>query len=256
MLWVLDRALLDPNIAPAINRLRADIGLPAISRPFKDWLHSPDRTIGLFPPWFGPPQPDWPEQARLTGFPLFDETGQHELNPELERFLDGGTPPIVFTPGSAQSQAGGFFATAFEATAIMRRRCLLLTRYPEQLPRDIPDHARHEAYVPFSSLLPRCAAIVHHGGVGTCAQGLAAGIPQLTMPMGFDQPDNATRLQRLGVDSWVVRKKFPGERVAEALNELLASEKVAESCRRWKEKLAEGDPVRETCELIEAVGRR
>ncbi len=256
MWWVLDRALLDPNIGPAINRLRADIGLPAISRPFKDWLHSPDRTIGLFPPWFGPPQPDWPEQARLTGFPLFDETGQHELNPELERFLNGGTPPIVFTPGSAQSQAGGFFATAIEATAIMRRRCLLLTRYPEQLPRDIPDHARHEAYVPFSSLLPRCAAIVHHGGVGTCAQGLAAGIPQLTMPMGFDQPDNATRLQRLGVGSWVVRKKFTGERVAEALNELLASEKVAESCRRWKEKLAEGDPVRETCELIEAVGRR
>lgn len=253
MWWVLDRALLDPNIAPAINRLRAEIGLPAISRPFKDWMHSPDRTIGLFPPWFGPPQPDWPEQARLTGFPLFDETGQHELDPELERFLDGGAPPIVFTPGSAQNQAGSFFATAIEATAIMQRRCLLLTRYPEQVPRDIPDHARHEAYVPFSSLLPRCAAIVHHGGVGTCAQGLAAGIPQLIMPMGFDQPDNATRLHRLGVGSWVVPKKFTGERVAEALNELLASEKVAESCRRWKEELAEGNPVAETCKLIEEI---
>jgi len=253
MWWVLDRVLLDPDIAPAINRLRADIGLPAISRPFKDWLHSPDRTIGLFPPWFGPPQPDWPEQARLTGFPLFDETGQHELNPELERFLDGGTPPIAFTPGSAHCQAGDFFATAIEATAIMRRRCLLLTRYPEQLPRDIPDHARHEAYVPFSSLLPRCAAIVHHGGVGTCAQGLAAGIPQLTMPMGFDQPDNATRLHRLGVGSWVVPKKFTGERVAEALARILADKGIEKSCGRWKSEIAAGDPVAETCKLIEEI---
>jgi len=255
MWWVLDRALLDPNIAPAINRLRADIGLPAISRPFKDWLHSPNRTIGLFPPWFGPPQPDWPEQARLTGFPLFDERGQHELNPGLERFLDGGTPPIVFTPGSAHSQAGSFFATAIEATAIMQRRCLLLTRYPEQVPRDIPDYARHEAYVPFSSLLPRCAAIVHHGGVGTCAQGLAAGIPQLTMPMGFDQPDNATRLHRLGVGFWVVPKKFTGKRVAEALERILADKGIHESCSRWKSEMAAGDPVAETCELIEEIAR-
>ena len=256
MWWAIDRLLLDRQVEPTVNALRAELGLPAISRPFKDWLHSPDRTIGLFPPWFGPPQPDWPEQARLTGFPLFDETGQHELNPELERFLDGGTPPIVFTPGSAQSQAGSFFATAIEATAIMERRCLLLTRYPEQVPYDIPDHARHEAYVPFSSLLPRCAAIVHHGGVGTCAQGLAAGVPQLIMPMGFDQPDNLMRLLRLGVASWVVPQRFTRDRAAGALNELLTSEKVAESCRRWKEELAEGDPVRETCELIEAVRSR
>ena len=69
-------------------------------------------------------------------------------------------------------------------------------------------------------------------------------------------PDNATRLHRLGVSSWVMPKKFTGERVAEALNELLASEKVAESCRRWKEKLEERDSVAETCELIEGVGGR
>ena len=69
----------------------------------------------------------------------------------------------------------------------------LLTRYPEQLPPALPASVRHERYVPFSAILPRCAAIVHHGGIGTCAQALAAGIPQLVSPFGFDQPDNAVR---------------------------------------------------------------
>ena len=68
-----------------------------------------------------------------------------------------------------------------------------------------------------------------------------------------EEPDNVTRLQRLGVASWVVPKRFTGDRVAGALNELLTSKKVAESCRRWKEELAEADAVRETCELIEQM---
>ncbi|MCZ6857395.1 MAG: glycosyltransferase [Gemmatimonadetes bacterium] len=256
MWWAIDRLLLDRHIEPTVNAFRTELGLPTISRPFKDWLHSPDLTIGLFPKWFAPAQPDWPEQVRLTGFPLFDEVGQHQLDPGLERFLGKGTPPIAFTPGSAHRHAAEFFSAAIDATDKLGRTCLLFTRHGDQIPRDLPDHARHEAFVPFSTVLPRCAAIVHHGGVGTCAQGLAAGIPQLIMPMGFDQPDNVTRLQRLGVASWVVPQRFTGDRVAGALNELLTSEKVAESCRRWKEELATTDPVRETCELIEAVGSR
>ena len=78
-----------------------------------------------------------------------------------------------------------------------------MTRYPEQLPNDLGDSARHEVYVPSHRSFPNCAAVVHHGGIGTCAQALAAGVPQLTMPLAFDQPDNATRLRRLGVARWV-----------------------------------------------------
>ncbi len=252
-MWsLIDRLMIDPHIVPPLNQLRAGAGLPPIARPFQSWMHSPQRTIGLFPPWFGPPQPDWPKAARLTGFPLFDEADQHEMTPDLEAFLRDGDPPVVFTPGSAHRQAEDFFTTAIDATALLKRRALLLTRYPEQLPDRLPDDVRHELYVPLSQLLPRCAALVHHGGVGTSAQGLAAGIPQLTTPMGFDQPDNATRLHRLGVSTWISRpSKFTPKRVARALDELLASDGVVQACRRWKGEIAASDPVRETCELIE-----
>ncbi|MCZ6918354.1 MAG: glycosyltransferase [Gemmatimonadetes bacterium] len=250
---MVDRLLIDPHIVPGLNALRRDLGLAPVSRPFKDWIHSPRLTLGLFPSWFCEPQPDWPKTVRLTGFPLFDEDDQHAASPELETFLEAGDPPIVFTPGSAHRYAGQFFAAAIDATTHLQRRALLLTRYAEQLPEVLPSHVRHESYVPLGRLLPRCAAIVHHGGIGTTAQGFAAGIPQLTWPLGFDQPDNSTRLKRLGVGGWVVPRQFTGSRVAAALQRLLTDESVARSCRRWQARMAEDDPVRDTCELLEGL---
>ncbi|RPJ39015.1 MAG: hypothetical protein EHM35_03255, partial [Planctomycetaceae bacterium] len=56
----------------------------------------------------------------------------------------------------------------------------------------------HFPYVPLSSVLPRAAAVVHHGGIGTTGQAFAAGIPQLVVPFTDDQSDNAARVQRTG----------------------------------------------------------
>jgi UDP:flavonoid glycosyltransferase YjiC (YdhE family) len=107
--------------------------------------------------------------------------------------------------------------------------------------------------VPLAHVLPRCAALVSHAGIGTLAQGLAAGIPQLTMPMGFDQPDNATRLQRLGVADWVVPSKFDGERVAATLSALLDDGDTASSCRRWSTQIRAHNAIEETCDLLEQL---
>ena len=128
-----------------------------------------------------------------------------------------------------------------------------MTRYPEQLPKDPGDHARHEAYVPFSRVFPRCAAVVHHGGIGTCGQALAAGVPQLTMPLAFDQPDNATRLERLGVALWVRPKKFRGERVASQLAALLGDERILGRCRHWAAEIRRHDAAADTCSLLEEL---
>jgi UDP:flavonoid glycosyltransferase YjiC (YdhE family) len=253
MWWFVDRAAIDPLIVPALNRFRRELGLPSMSRIFNVWVHSPQRVVGLFPEWFAPPQPDWPPQLRLTGFPLYDESDQHTLPRDLEAFLAGGSPPIVFTPGSANQAASVFLRTAVEAAAGLQQRALLLTRYSEQVPHPLPPAVRHEAYVPFSQVLPRCGALVHHGGIGTCAQGIAAGIPQLVMPLGFDQPDNATRLERLGVGSWLRRSRFTPARVADALESLLQSASIQSRCRRWADAVRAVDTISDTCDLLEVL---
>src|SRR5690606_410340 len=77
--WRIAASITDKSVLPVLNKFRADHGLPPARDILRKWWHSPDRVIGLFPDWFGPPQPDWPEQTRLTGFPMFDEKGMHEV---------------------------------------------------------------------------------------------------------------------------------------------------------------------------------
>jgi UDP:flavonoid glycosyltransferase YjiC (YdhE family) len=115
----------------------------------------------------------------------------------------------------------------------------------------LPPGVAHFDYVPFSQVLPRAAALVHHGGIGTCAQGLAAGVPQVVMPLAHDQPDNADRLRRLGVSRTLMPKRFGGPALAATLDELLRCERTAKACRDVAERFRGADPLGETCRLIE-----
>jgi len=251
--WTVDRLLIDPPIVPELNAWRRELGLAPVDRVFQQWMHSPQRVIGLFPEWFGPPQPDWPAALRLTGFALYDESDQHQVPEAVLRFLEAGPPPIVCTPGSANQSAARFFRAVLGAGERLDRRVLMLTPYRHQVPASLPPAGHHEPYVPLSAVLPRAAALVHHGGIGTVAQGLAAGVPQLTMPMGFDQPDNATRLERLGVGAWVRPSAFTPDRVAESLRRLLDDPRTQENCRRLAALLAPRDAVARTCDLLEEL---
>jgi len=234
-----------------VNHWRRQHGLAPVKRFFQDWIHSPNRVIGLFPEWFGEPQPDWPSQLRLTGFPLFDQVEGATLPDAVNTFLQAGDAPIVFAPGSANRQAADFFKAGLAATQQLGLRALLPTQYPEQLPDPLPEHALHVPFAAFSQLLPHCAAIVHHGGIGTCGQAFAAGIPQLIMPMAFDQPDNADRLQRLGVGDYLAPKHFQASPLAAKLQALLSSAEVAQACQTYQQQIQNSDAIERTCDLIE-----
>ncbi len=238
-----------------VNAFRAELGLPPVSRLLKDWWLSPQRVIALFPDWYGPPQPDWPAQLRTTGFLGYDEHVEGEPLPDdVQAFLDAGDAPIVFTPGSGMMHGHAFFEAAVEGCRLLGRRGMLLTRFADQIPVNLPEGVKHFAYVPFSQLMPHAAALVHHGGMGTLAQAMAAGKPQLIMPMAYDQPDNAVRLMRLGVGDWLSRRAFRGPAVARRLQRLLDSDSVARSCKELALKLKRATPVQDTCDLIEELG--
>ncbi len=248
-----DTLIVDRLLAPGLNAFRAELGLPPVRHLFDRWWHSPERVIGLFPEWYAPRQPDWPPQLVQTGFPLYDERGVQELPADLSAFLEAGDPPIVFTPGSAMMHARQFFQESVAACGLLGRRGLLLTRYREQVPARLPAGVRHFEYVPFSQVLPRAAALVHHGGIGTSAQALAAGVPQLVMPMGFDQLDNAARLTRLGVAAVLKPRAYRAKTAARQLDALLTSARVAGRCREVAARFVGARALEETCALLEAM---
>ena len=251
--WYGDHFVADPVLKAPINALRAEFGLPAVSKIIDQWWLSPQRVIALFPEWFAPPQPDWPKQVKLTGFPMYDERGVHAMPPELSTFLNVGPPPVAFTFGSAMTQARPQLQASAEACRLAGLRGLLLTRHRAQVPADLPDGVRHFDYAPFSELLPRCAALVHHGGIGTTAQTLASGVPQLVMPLAHDQHDNAARVRKLGVGAEIATKKYRAKNVADALTRLLADAEMPARCRAVADRFKGYDPLAQTCDLIEQL---
>ena len=245
--------VVDPLIAPSLNEFRRELGLAAVRSILGSYVHSPRRVIGLFPGWYAPPPPDWPPQTRLTGFPLYDERGHSSLDPVLVSFLNEGDPPIAFTPGSAMWSGHSFFEHSARACELLGKRGLLLTRHREHLPPSLPRNVIHVEFAPFSELLPKCAALVHHGGIGTTAQALASGIPQVVVPHAHDQPDNAHRVVGLGVGRKLEPKEFRAPMIARVLTELLGSSEVKSRCRDVMRRFAGVDPIAQSCDLIEGL---
>ena len=98
------------------------------------------------------------------------------MDPELERFLAAGEKPILFTAGTGQFHAAEFFQIAARVVSRLGCRAVFLTIKTDQVPPDLPDfHFRH-GLCPLQPTSPARGAMVHHGGIGTLSQCLAAGI--------------------------------------------------------------------------------
>ena len=250
----LRRRRIDMLLAPEINSFRAKLGLKPVRRALNLWRNSPQRVIGLWPEWLYAPQPHWPSNAVVTGFIEYDgPPAAGSLDPSAGALREGGGGlPIVITAGTTNLDKREFFAAACGACEILNWPGLLQTHQKELLPQPLPRMVRLIPYTPFGQLLPRAAAIVHHGGIGTAARALKAGIPQILMPLAYDQFDNTQRLVRLGVASSIQRERTP-RNVAARLRELLQSQTVLEHCRSYAMKFQNDSALESTCDYIEAL---
>ena len=144
-----------------------------------------------------------------------------------------------------------FYAAAAEGCRLLGLRALFVTPHEEQVRRCLPDSVWRFHYLPFSKLMPHVGAIIHHGGRGTLSCANAAGIPQLILVMGVDRPDNAVRLQRLGVGSYLPTPGWTPNLVAAALSQLIGSSAVKRRCRELADRLRHCDAVATACDVIE-----
>jgi rhamnosyltransferase subunit B len=251
--WSID-ALGGLLVGRDLNRFRATLDLPPVRRVFRWWL-APELIIGMFPDWYAPPQADWPPQMKLAGFPLDDGRPEKELPVDVLKFCEAGEPPIAFTLGTGMMHAAEFFREAVEACRTLGARGLFLTKFPKQLPDPLPEFVRRCEFAPFLELFPRCAAVVHHGGVGTTAKALASGTPQLILPLAWDQPDNAARVKRLGVGDWLKPSRRSSRYLVEALARLVTAP-PRERCREVARRFGNLDALEIAANLVEELACR
>lgn len=217
------RWLLRRIVDPRYNQVRRQYGFPTKRDLYFAETLGGVVNLGLWSPHFRGPMSDDPPNGRICGFPWFDRHGEFEQpSADVEEFLLDGEPPIVFTLGtSAVHMSGGFYGCAAEACRILGRRGILLTRYSEYAPTSLPSGVRAFTYVPFSAVLPRAAATVHHGGIGTTAQAMRAGRPTVIIPIVNDEFDNALRAKRLGVSATLKHSRLTPRNLADALRPVI-----------------------------------
>jgi rhamnosyltransferase subunit B len=159
----------------------------------------------------------------------------------------------VFTPGTGHRHAARYFSAAATVLSRLGRRGVFVTPYTSQLPDSLPPNIIWQAQVPFSALLPRAAAVVHHGGIGTTAEAFRAGIPQLIVPFAYDQFENGLRAKRIGVADVLLAKRLSCRRMQKQLEGLLVSEQVKQACHAVARKMAQKPEPAWLLDRIEAA---
>jgi UDP:flavonoid glycosyltransferase YjiC (YdhE family) len=235
------------------NRVRRATGYePERGVLLADW-HGGAVNLGLWSTHFRAPQPEDPPNGRICGFPWYDGAADG-LDDDLESYLDDGEPPIVFALGTTAVHApGDFYDLATRACHALGRRGVLLTGSANGVPRDLPDGVRAFGYAPFSRLLPRGAATVHHGGIGSTAQALRAGRPSVVVAHAHDQFNNGVRVETLGAGTIVHRQRLTVPRLVEALRSVLDDPHVAERSSTVGAALAAEDGAPIAADAIEAL---
>jgi UDP:flavonoid glycosyltransferase YjiC (YdhE family) len=249
-----------------VRQLRADLGLPPAADPLYEGQHSPHQVLALFSAIFATPQPDWPIQTYLTGFPFYDgPTSTSHTTPtpvqasrqaQLEDFLAAGSAPIVFTLGSSAVRApGSFYQESLAAIRLLGGRAILLVgkQQPFPIPNGLPKGVMLLDYASHAMLFPHAAAVVHHGGIGTIAQALRAGCPMLVVPHNYEQPDNAERVVQLGVGRQLTKQKATATEIASELQQLLSQPQYRERAQQIRAFVQAENGVTKACEAIEAA---
>lgn len=226
----------DRRLLSQLNEFAKSIGVSEIPSVYP-WVLDCDSVLGLFPHWFAPPAPDWPEQITSCTFPLFEESLSVELPPGLQEFLDAGKPPVIFTQGTPNAHAEAFFEAAAEVCMELNLRGVFLA---PQLRSELKKYAAQVVYFPMAPLeflIPRSIAVVHHGGIGTSARALHGGKPQVILPWGVDQFDNARRIEELGVGISITLRFFLRKKLKWALEQVLSDSRFGDNAARIAQRM-------------------
>lgn len=215
-----------------INRWRrASLDAPPLGlrSPGIDVERRGEPLLHAFSPTLLPPPRDWGPHVVTTGAWFLDQPDRR-LPPALAEFLDAGPPPVVVGMGSMTTRdPAALTALVVDALARARRRGVLLAGWAGlgAAGVELPDHVLGCGDVPHDQLHPRAAAAVHHGGSGTTAASLRAGVPTVVVPHFGDQPLWAERVRALGAGPPPVpRGELTAPRLAAAIVQATADPDV------------------------------
>jgi UDP:flavonoid glycosyltransferase YjiC (YdhE family) len=226
--------------------------------PFEALRRQTQPILYGYSPQVLPPPKDWDPSIHVTGYWFLDPPAGWEPPADLMDFLGSGSPPLFIGFGSMPSRKPEETAAlVLQALARSGQRGVLSSGWGGMKHDDLPKSVFMVGSIPYSWLFPRMAAVVHHGGAGTTAAGLAAGVPSIVTPFFGDQPFWGRRVHALGVGpAPIPRQRLTVERLAEAIRCAVSDAAMREKAARLGELIRAEDGVAQAAAIIEQSNAR
>ena len=235
-----------------LNRIRKRQGLPPVG---KEGFTSPRLNLVPVSPAVYPANPHWEHRHRVVGFWFAQAPGAWQPPADLLAFLDNGEPPLLVSLGvmslgdNDARESASLFVESIQQAGV---RAIVQGWEVGMTQLTLPSSIYAAGALPHSWLMPRCAGVVHHGGYGTTAAGLRAGIPALVIPHIADQFYWGQHVHQLGVGlPFIPRPKLNREKLAAALIELAHNDNLRATASTLGERIRAENGVDNAVRLIE-----
>jgi len=257
--WFLGGIFLRRIVDKPVNQLRRALHVPPRSNLMWTGNLSPRFTALAVSSALVPRPEDWPEYVQTTGFCFWDGSEDWQFSETLKAFLHGGKPVVAVTAGTVAPGERALFVpyyqTSIESILACGARAVLINAPEMSVSPEQREDVLHIPFAPFSQVFPACAAVIHHGGIGTIAQCLRAGVPSLVVPGGMDQPFNAAQVMQRKAGLWIPRKRYTVRRAEQALRALLFTPTYQEQARKIQARIMQEDGVAALCDAVEQILR-
>ena len=241
------------KIGDATTRQALGLAKGSFWGPFRSLEGNQGPVLYGYSPHVLPRPSDWAAQHTVTGYWFLDAPSEWTPPADLVTFLNAGSPPIYIGFGSMGSrdphEAGQI---ALDALARSGQRGILASGWGGLQLADLPATVHMIKDIPHDWLFPRMAAVVHHGGAGTTAAGLRAGVPSIIVPFMGDQPFWGQRIAELGVGPKPIpRKKLTGERLASAIIEATSNTTMRQQAHHIGQNIRAEDGIGKAVAIID-----
>ncbi|HOW66971.1 MAG TPA: glycosyltransferase [Candidatus Paceibacterota bacterium] len=211
-----------------------------------------------YSPHLVPTPSDWDDTNHVTGHWFLDRPEDWQPPPGLEEFLAADVPPVFVGFGSISgSDPQKATAIVLDALKKSRQRGILVAGWGGLCAADLPDTVRFVESIPYDWLFPRVAAVVHHGGASSTAEGLRAGKPTVICPFFGDQPFWGRRLYELGVGPRpLAQKRLNSDALADAIHTAVTDDRMRLRAADLGEKIRGERGVDRAVEILREQFRR
>lgn len=208
-----------------------------------------------FSPSVIPKPADWGEDVHITGYWFLDESSDWQPSRELQAFLDAGPPPVYIGFGSMGiKDPAATTQMVLEAVRKSGTRAVINSGWGRMGAETLPDNVFMIKSAPHAWLFPRMAAVIHHGGAGTTAAGLRAGVPSMITPFFGDQSFWGNRVAELGAGlPPITLKKLDSDRLASSLRDLTNDVRIQQRASRIGEQIRAENGIDELVAYVKTL---